>query len=302
MKLSGDSKSERKPLPWITERGALNYVTSETVKRATKLVRKGEVIPLNLPLDSPAHGSAARPPLRRTVRLHNRIRSIGEGRFSVANDDDIEIALQGSSHIDALSHFGVIEPGSDSVFYGGKTLDEVYPEATAKTIGIDSYGGAIVTRGILLDAVGVVGGEESEYLPDGFAVNDDVVKECLRRARLELRTGDAVLIFTGYEARIRKDIPLELTAGLDGSTLPIWREKQISVLAADNLGVERIPGDYSIHIGALRDSGIVLGELWALKGLVAACRGDDTHEFLLVSVPLNLPGAFGSPANAVAIR
>jgi hypothetical protein len=42
--------------------------------------------------------------------------------------------------------------------------------------------------------------------------------------------------------------------------------------------------------------------LWALEELATACREDGVYEFLLVSVPLNLPYAFGSPANAVAIR
>jgi len=75
------------------------------------------------------------------------------------------------------------------------------------------------------------------------------------------------------------------------------------VLASDNIAVEVFPvKEFSMHIGALRNLGVPLGELWALKELTARCRDDRVFEFLFVSVPLNIRGAFGSPANAVAIR
>jgi kynurenine formamidase len=48
--------------------------------------------------------------------------------------------------------------------------------------------------------------------------------------------------------------------------------------------------------------GIQLGELFALDELAEKCRADGVYEFLFVSIPLNVKGAFGSPANAIAIR
>ena len=44
-----------------------------------------------------------------------------------------------------------------------------------------------------------------------------------------------------------------------------------------------------------------IGELFDFGPLAAACAREGRHEFLFVSVPLNLTGAVGSPANAVAI-
>jgi hypothetical protein len=48
--------------------------------------------------------------------------------------------------------------------------------------------------------------------------------------------------------------------------------------------------------------GTALGELFDFDELAAACRADGRWDFLFVSVPLNLPGGVGSPANAIVIR
>jgi hypothetical protein len=61
-------------------------------------------------------------------------------------------------------------------------------------------------------------------------------------------------------------------------------------------------GDGRFHTVALKHLGIYLGELWALDELVAACRADNRWEFALMSSPLLVRGAFGSPANAIAVR
>ena len=60
-------------------------------------------------------------------------------------------------------------------------------------------------------------------------------------------------------------------------------------------------GEGVLHAGALKRLGLYLGELFALDALVSHCRSNDRWEFAFVSTPLNLPRAFGSPANALAI-
>jgi len=47
--------------------------------------------------------------------------------------------------------------------------------------------------------------------------------------------------------------------------------------------------------------GFAIGELFDFAALAAACRRESRYEFLFTSVPLNVAGAVGSPANAVAI-
>ena len=46
---------------------------------------------------------------------------------------------------------------------------------------------------------------------------------------------------------------------------------------------------------------MTIGELWDLKALSEKCKQLKRYTFLLTSIPLNVPGAIGSPPNALAI-
>jgi kynurenine formamidase len=295
------------------DRGALNYITPQRVLAAAGLVRQGEVISLNRSL-AEQPWSDAREPARRVPLATNRVTARGDGYYTVFNDDKVEFALQGASHLDGLAHAGVIEPGSDDVFYGGRPLDEVGPQG-AQTLGIEKYG-AIVARGILVDVVACIA-EGARSIAGDTVIDADTIRACFDRQKVQPESGDALLLYTGYENACEDEggFPNE-TAGTGPDTTPLWRELEISLLAADNVAVEKAlarsamaePGARrrrdlgNAHYGALRNLGIPLGEMWALEKLAQVCRRDAVYEFLLVSVPLNLPGAFGSPANAVAVR
>jgi kynurenine formamidase len=283
-------------------RGALNYIDPTVILAATRLVKNGEVFSLNAPLDETPASVVGRPGLQRRPRQHNQLRPLGDQRYAVVNDDIIEFALQGSSHWDSFAHFGLIEPDVTGVFYGGAGIEETYPEPRAERLGIDAFATGIVTRGVLLDAVSALAEDGATHLPDELRIDAAGIETCLSRQDVTLSRGDCVLIYTGFERRQAKGDFGRQHAGIDGTTLNIWKDAQIAGLISDNLAVEAVPVDYSIHIGALRNLGILLGELWALEDLAMACRADGVYEFLLVSAPLNIPGAFGSPANALAIR
>jgi kynurenine formamidase len=283
--------------------GRLNLLDGAVVKAATELVRSGEVISLNLELAQP--WLKFRPQPVRSPRYHNQLRPL-EGhreRFYVVNDDDLSFALQGSSHLDAFAHFGLIDAESDSVYYGGIGLEETYPEPVAPRLGIHAFQPGIVTRGVLLDLVAHLGFNETGHLPLDRHVTAAEVTGLLDSLGLALKPGDAVLCFTGFQAMLRAHdgkFP-DRCAGMDATTVELWVEAGTALIAADNLGIEPFPTDYSTHIGAARNHGIVMGQLWALEHLAQRCHEEARYEFLLTSVPLNLPGAFGSPANAVAV-
>jgi len=295
--------------------GAFRYVDRAKVLSALATVKRGEVISLNLPLDCPplVDPPAGRPPLRRIARMHNQIRPRSDGSFVVVNDDVIELAMQGSTHWDALAHWGAIEPNDQSVYFGGAGLTETYPEFGAKTLGIDQLAAGVVTRGVLLDLVREMEGPEALFLEDGHNVGLADVQACLEREKVELAPGDAVFTYTGFQHRLRHGsfaprgpdgVAGERQApGLLLETLPFWRDAKVFALCSDNPSVEPIPmPEGRFHTLALKHMGIQLGELFALDELVDECRRDSAYEFLLVSTPLNVRGAFGSPANAVAIR
>ena len=139
------------------------HLTAAKAAAAARLVRTGEVFSLDLPLDGPplVAAPAGRPALQHRARMHNEVRPRPGHGHVVVNDDVVELAMQGSSHWDALAHWGAIEPGDDAVFFGGATLDETFPAFGASTLGIGLLGGAVVTRGVLLDLVQHVHGREA---------------------------------------------------------------------------------------------------------------------------------------------
>jgi hypothetical protein len=282
-------------------RGALELITAAHVVSAARLVTTGEVISLNHPLSySP---SAGRPSMRRTTRLLNERRPLDADRTVIVNDDAIEMALQGASHLDGFAHVGMQEAGSDAVFFGGYGLSEIDPAGGSVTLGVSVFQPGIVTRGVCLDLVRLTDTAGAGFVPADLQAGPDLVQRALEAAGLTLRSGDAVLLYTGYETMMRAHggtFPGSC-GGLSASSMPVWDRAGVSLIASDNRGIEAYPPDYGIHIGALRDRGIVLGELWNLEELVRRCHAMSRYEFLLVSVPLDVPGAFGTPSNAVAI-
>jgi kynurenine formamidase len=283
-------------------RGAPARFGGANVLRGLQAARTGEIIQLSLPLDDPI-APFGRSPAKRWTRLHNQVRPLEDGRFIVINDDEISLALQGSSQWDAFAHFGAMGDGLDGVYLEGTGLAETYPQNLSPNLGINALGPGILARGVLLDIVAHLGDPDG-YLDQDVTITREVVETCIERQNVTIEPGDAVLVYTGYQRRRAQadgEFPLA-TAGLDGSTVPLWEELDIFALASDNLAVEKTPTDHAVHIGMLRGRGVPLGELWALEELTLACRRDGRYEFLLASVPLNYPGAFGSPANAVAVR
>ena len=55
-----------------------------------------------------------------------------------------------------------------------------------------------------------------------------------------------------------------------------------------------------LHHHALFKTGVNLGEIWRLSELADWLRKNNRSTFLLTAPPLSLPGAVGSPANAIA--
>lgn len=291
-----------------TPRGGYDHITPQTTLAALQLVRHGKVLPLNLALDTPTIG---RPNLVHHARMHNQTRPISNGRFNVVNDDTVELALQSHSHWDALSHWGVIEPGDNGVFYGGKGLDETWPEFGSKTLGMATLSGGIVTRGVFFDMVDFLEGPTVTHLPEGRNIDAAAIRRYLDTRGLELRPGDAAIFYTGFRARLRENPDAwrrgspgfhPVSPGLLTETLPIWEAGKTFALVADNPSVEPNPmNEGPLHEGALKRLGIYLGELFDLEALARHCRETGQLDFAFVSVPLNIPRAFGSPANAIAL-
>jgi kynurenine formamidase len=303
--------------------GTLNYITPEKVIAASRLVKKGRSFPLCAPFDAdgPWSGSFFRRNPIRTMIVHGGDEQIADhlegvgGSLSEAfkamyqgpmrfADDVIVMNLQSGTQWDALSH----------VWYDHK-LYNGFPAASVTGLGATRNGiekvaekGQVLTRGVLLDVARRRG---LKHLAPNTIVTPEELETTMSAQGFKLEQGDVVLVRTGWWQRF-----VETRDGegfLTGSPGLSWRcaewlhDKKAAAVAVDNVAVEVSPAEIEgttllFHMLALREMGMMLGEIWDLEALGADCAQDHVYEFMLVAQPLLLPGAVGSPVAPLAIK
>jgi hypothetical protein len=281
--------------------GTLQEATPERVRTAAGLVADGNVVPLNLPLDEPSPPLFGRDPVEHTVFATDR---------NTLDDRLDGFYPQGSSQWDGLRHVRAREFG----FFGG--LDAELGPGPGP-LGIEHWAErGIAGRGVLLDLVAHRGRAGRDYDPlGGEAIEAAEVTAVVAAQEVELRPGDVLLLRTGWIEAYRelgrdaREAQAESAriSGLAGSEAVarfLWDSGAVAI-AADNPTLEVAPGDPavgSLHRRLIPLLGFAVGELLDLARLASLCGADGRWDFLFVSVPLNLPGGIGSPANAMAIR
>jgi kynurenine formamidase len=289
--------------------GLMNLQSPESVQRAARLIQRGEVFPLNAPLD------VVDPPMfgRGVARCQTVVDLDGLGI-----DDRIdELFTHGASHWDALGHIAF---GKDR-FYNGATLDQVLGQ---RRNTIDHWARlGIAGRAVLIDVQAHLDAVGGGFDPGSSRAITAAELEATRRAcGAVLEPGDIILLHTGFldwytdqppEVRERYADEASMAAvGLaheEAVVRYLW-DNQIRGIASDCPALEVWPPDLSpvawpfgfLHQMLLGQLGIAIGELWSLSVLARDCRADGRYEVFLTSAPLNMPGGIGSPANAIAIK
>lgn len=276
------------------ERGALNLIDSDAVRAAVKLVRSGKVFSLGQPIVS----SMPTPP-RRPRFNHWMTRDGGDyaagarrpGDFAYA-EDAMSLPLHSGTHLDGLCH-----AWCGKLLYNGFAESEIRSEG-AKRLGVEKLP-PVVTRGVLLDIAASTGA----LLADGAAITPDHIRAACRRADVAIRTGDAVLIRTGWLERQsgRQETDFNSEPGLNVEAALLLAGCGAAVVGADNFAVEAMPFPegtaFPVHQRLIRDYGVPL-----LEGLVlAALAAAGATTFLFVAAPLPVVGGTGSPVAPVAI-
>jgi kynurenine formamidase len=281
--------------------GTVQDLTAERVVAAAWLVRDGTVVDLNLPVTEPD------PPLFGREPLHHTLYDLDRNTL----DDRVDAFFpQASSQWDGLRHVRAREHG----FFGGHQGGFAPGPGP---LGIEHYARhGLVGRGVLLDIVALRADQGRAYDPlRGETITEDDLAAAADRQRVSVRPGDVLCVRTGWieayrglDAAGRAAISAApRISGLSGSEAMaryLW-DLGIAALATDNPSVEVAPGDPavgSLHRRLIPALGFALAELLDLQRLAALCAEDQRFAFLFVAVPMNLPGAVGSPANAVAIR
>ncbi len=285
------------------ERGTLNFITPEVVRRAAGCVKRGAVFTLGIPLgaDGPQIGQGGRVnPIHLMSAVDGRLGADAEApRYA---DDFVTMPLQCATQWDSLAH----------VFYGGK-LYNGYPASTVTTAGasrnsIDKIGRGVISRGVLLDLARAKG---VERLGPGEVIIPSDLDHAARAARVEIASGDVLLLRTGHLGVFKQDGNRQgyMTAepGLGIDCVEWLHAREVAAVAADTMAVEVLPGEdpkvpLPVHMLCIRDMGLTLGEMFDLDELAADCAADGVYEFLFTAPPLKVTGAVGSPLNPLAVK
>ncbi len=280
--------------------GTLALLTPDRRQAAAALVRDGITVNLDHPMNVPLSIFSHRQPY-----VHH-VFEIMPGYYDETVDN---LAPQLSSQWDAMRH--VRSP--DGFFDGLRDDDDAL--TPGGTLGIDHAAVAgIVGRGVLLDVERHLRDSPEPIVPnERREISPQLLDEVAAAQGVEIREGDVLLVRFGVDALIRAltdgDTAREMryeAPGLqqDAATVEWLWDRHIAAICADNIAVEVTPPrgpDTRLHPALLGLLGLAMGELFDLTELGETCAARQQFEFLFVAKPWRLPGALGSPANAMAI-
>ncbi|HEX9875138.1 MAG TPA: cyclase family protein [Gammaproteobacteria bacterium] len=287
--------AERCPSPWGAddERGAANRMLPDVVLRAARLIRAGEVIEMGYPLhpDMPFYGDRVYSQQIKRTRWSTTANPRG------SNEEIITTELgQVGTQIDGFGHQTI----GDS-HYNCFKLDEIVTRTGFSKLGMENSGG-FFTRGVLLDIAALKG---VDMLGDQYEITAQDLRDALARQDLELETGDAVIINTGFwrlwgtdNVRYYRTQP-----GLGVEAAEWLAAQQPMIVGADSCCVEVNPNpdpnlSSPVHQILLVAHGIYLLESLKVDELIEK----NIDEFAFIVQPLKLTGATGSSVAPMAVH
>jgi kynurenine formamidase len=291
------------------QRGTLNFITPAQILEACALPSRGLVVSCALAFDDrgPQSGLAGR---------HNPIHTmLADGGDALAGaqdflpggfryaDDAVTMPLQCGTQWDALAH----------VFYDGKMYNDrdlrLVTSRGALVNSIDRIKDGVVGRGVLLDLPRFL---KMPWLDDGTRILPEHLDACAEAFGVSVESGDIVLVRTGMMTRCLEQKSWQGYCGGPAPGLSVtcarWLyEREVAAIATDTWGVEVIPNEthdcfQPLHMIALRNTGLLFGEIFHLDPLSEACAEDGNYAFLFSAPPLPITGAVGSPINPLAIK
>jgi kynurenine formamidase len=199
------------------------------------------------------------------------------------------------THIDALCH-----QACGLKLYGELPVDGVETPAGFTRLGIETVP-PLLGRGVLLD---VAGWKKQAPLPLKYSISADELKRCAEAQRVEVRSGDVLLVRTGFGA-IWKDETTYLQAAGVGKSGTLWAaERGVVAVGADNMAWDA-PDDRDpdtgatlfAHVYLLPQKGIYIIENLNLEELAR----ERCYTFAFIGIPLKFTGATGSPFRPLAL-
>jgi kynurenine formamidase len=287
--------SRRCPSRWGAgdQRGSANHMKPETVLRAARLIRSGQVFELGHVLSGsmPFFGT-------RRFDVHTKRTNMNTGSNRRGSNEELVVGEIGQvgTQFDAFPHQTI-----GGTLYNCFALEESSTRSGFTKMGVENVG-ALMTRGVLIDVAALKG---AEMLPDTYEITPADLQQALERQKQRLQPGDAAIIHTGWSRLWGQDNAryVKTNPGI-GVAAAEWLAKQDPMLVgSDNWSVEVAPNPDSAlnlptHQIMLVVNGIHLLENMKL-GELAAAR---VYEFALVLQPLKIQGGTGSTVAPIAIR
>ncbi|ADP81257.1 cyclase family protein [Pseudofrankia inefficax] len=285
------------------QRGTLNLITPEVVRKAAATITDGTTFPLGMDLSPrgpqlPGEVTGRMNPIRTMLAVNVPLAPPPD--TSAYSDDLVITPTQTATHWDALSHTSF-----RASLYNGIPAG-VITAAGATELGIDRFG-VVLSRGVLLDVARHVGGA---HLPRKFAITREVLEATERAQGVAVEPGDVVLVRTGLgRFFLDGDIPGYRTEvpALDVDAALYFHERDVAAVAIDNMPTELLPSAVEgvalpLHTLCLVMMGLPLGENWVLEDLAQACAADGRYAFLLDATPEPFVNSTGGLVSPVAIR
>lgn len=283
------------------QQGAAGRITPKDRLAALAMVQQGHVFDLDHEIRAGApHYERVQPPYLQSLwsRAESVIRALR--RQNITNDpgvnvEHVHMTFHVGTHVDALGHFTIGDK-----MYGGHSAKEIIGDLGLRRLGIEQVP-TLITRGICIDVADLDG---EEYLRAGRVVTIDDIRRALDSIQIELRSGDVVLIRTGWGSFYMTD-NRRYCNGEPGIDLPAARwliEHGACAIGADNMAIEVLPNPdpmimMPVHQHALVEQGVYLIENLNLQELAKSA----IHSFCFVMLSVKFRGATASPVRPVAL-
>lgn len=281
------------------EIGTLNLLNPERTKRAANLVVDGQVFSLGLPLgrNAPVVGTRG----AATVSLTSSAADVVLGHQTIhgvqSTDEIISTPLQTATHVDGLAHIAF-----EDTLFNGFWAGTVSSRDGATRLGGERMARGITGRGVLADVA-----THASLDPLRGVIDTAMLEATLSAQNVTAEPGDILLVRTGWLGHhLANPSGRRRAAGLAPSVIDWLSHHDIALVACDNRTVEAIPNPEGeallpFHVGALRNLGMPLGELFYLDDLAEHCASTGRYEGLLVLGTLPILGTVGSPATPLFI-
>ncbi|KAG9680758.1 hypothetical protein KCU85_g5413, partial [Aureobasidium melanogenum] len=301
--------------------GRLNLLTPTRVAAAAKEIKSGEIIPVNLPLNTPEVPAFHRESFKHEIKTL---------AADIAYDDLYSLNTQSGTQFDGFRHFAHIPSGT---FYNNtKGSDIVGPNANHKCSIHHWAVHGIAGRGILLDYRGYAHKKGIVYDPyEYYPISFEELKHCAEDQGIDIRPasqggdvkiGDILFVRTGWVEAYHSKSPAERNelavrphaigkddgqrfAGLsqEERMLDWLHDSYFAAVAGDAPAFEAWPTheEYHLHEYILALWGMPLGEMLDLEKLSQTCREKNRWTFFFTAAPANVQGGVSTHVNGTAI-